>query len=139
MTITLTSTIDIAAPPQQVWAVLTDFSTYGEWSNFTSVERTPQEGDRLKIRMPGMSFRPDVAAAVPHEKLQWSAKVVSERFFLGQHSFTLVRNDDDTTTVIDNELFAGVLVKPFAGLFKSGKDDGYAGFNRAPKERVESR
>lgn len=138
MTITLTSNIVVKATPEQVWAVLSDFSSYGEWSNFTSIEGAPVEGERLKIRMPGMSFRPFVTAAVAHEKLQWSAKVISERFFLGQHSFTLVRNDDGTTTVINSELFDGALVKPFGPFLKGGQDDGYAGFNRALKSRVEA-
>ena len=140
MTIELVSTIDIAATPEQVWAVLSDFSTFGEWSNFTSIEGAPEEGSRLKIRMPGMSFRPFVTSAVPNETLQWSATIASRRFFLGQHTFTLIRKDDGTTTLINGEVFAGASVKPFGRIFsQGGKDDGYVSFNRALKDRVESR
>lgn len=139
MTITLVSSIDIHAAPEHVWSVLTDFTAYGEWSHFRSIEGAPVEGSRLKIRMPGLSFRPFVTAAVPNEKLQWSAKIMSERIFLGQHSFGLVGNEDGTTTVINTELFSGGSVKPFGRLFaKGGKDDGYAAFNRSLKARVES-
>ncbi|MCX5079322.1 SRPBCC family protein [Streptomyces sp. NBC_00513] len=36
----LTAVIDIDATPEEVWNVLTDFATYGEWSNFSAAEGT---------------------------------------------------------------------------------------------------
>lgn len=89
MGIVLTSTIDIAATPEQVWDVLSDFDSYGQWSNFSRVSGTATKGTRLSIRMPGMSFRPFVTAAVPNQELEWSATIASERFFVGRHTFTL--------------------------------------------------
>lgn len=140
MSIVLTTSIDVDASPDQVWAVLTDFASYGEWSSFKRIEGTPEQGERLKIRMPGMSFRPFVTAAVPHQELEWSAEIVSPRFFLGRHTFTLVPQHDGTTLVVNTETFTGITVRPFERLFAGdSRDDGYAAFNRALKDRVESR
>ena len=50
----LTTTIDINAPIEIVWAVLTDFEAYGEWNKFTpSVETSGRLGDpvRLQVRL----------------------------------------------------------------------------------------
>ena len=139
MSIVLTSTIDISATPEQVWDVLSDFASYGEWSNFSRVSGTATKGTRLSIRMPGMSFRPYVTAAVPNQELEWSATIAGERFFVGRHTFTLIPNDDGTTRLNNVETFSGVSVRPFRRLFTSKEDDGYASFNRALKQRVETR
>lgn len=139
MSIVLTSTITIGATPAQVWDVLTDFPAYGEWSNFSSVDGTAEHGTRLHIRMPGMSFRPYVTAATLHQELEWSAKILTERLFLGRHTFTLTGQDGGTTLVTNRETFSGASVVPFRRLFASRDDDGYAAFNQALKKRVESR
>ena len=140
MSIVLATMIEIAATPEQVWQVLADFPAYGEWSNFSRVEGTAELGTRLKIRMPGLSFRPTITAATPHQELQWSASIVSERFFLGAHTFTLVRTGDGTTRLKNTETFSGLLTAPFARFFATQHNDtGYAAFNRAIKTRVEAR
>lgn len=138
MSIVFTSTVDIAATPEQVWEVLADFPSYGEWSNFKSIDGAVEEGARLAIRMPGMSFRPTVTAATANRQLEWSATIVSDRFFLGQHGFTLTRQDDGTTRVTNTETFSGASVRPFRRLFaKSHSNNGYTAFNQALKARVE--
>ena len=140
MSIVLATTIDIAATPEQVWQVLTDFPSYGEWSNFSRVEGTAELGTRLKIRMPGLWFRPTITAATPDQELEWSATIGSERIFLGAHHFTLVRTDDGTTRLENTETFSGVLTTPFERFFATQHtDSGYAAFNRALKARVEAR
>ena len=140
MSIVLTTSIDIDATPEQVWEVLADFPTYGEWSNFSRVVGTPELGTRLSIRMPGMAFRPTITAATPGRELQWSATIGSARVFLGEHSFTLVPLEDGTTRLINTETFSGALTKPFERLFATNHNDsGYAAFNRALKSRVETR
>ncbi|WP_165068296.1 SRPBCC domain-containing protein [Marisediminicola senii] len=140
MSIVLATTIGIDATPEQVWEVLSDFTAYGEWSNFSRIDGAPELGTKLTMRMPGMAFTSTVTAATPNEQLQWSAKFISERLFIGQHNFTLVRRADGTTRVENTETFSGVSVTPFEGLFaRSHNEGGYAAFNRALKSRVEAR
>ncbi|WP_322409906.1 SRPBCC domain-containing protein [Microbacterium invictum] len=124
----------------QVWEVLSDFAEYGDWSNFSEIVGSPELGSKLKMRMPGMSFPSTVTAATPSRELQWSAKIISTGLFLGEHTFTLVGNDDGTTTVNNTETFSGALTKPFEGFFAKNHGEGwYAAFNRALKSRVEER
>lgn len=140
MSIVFTTGIDVDATKAEVWEVLTDFDSYGEWSNFTKVEGTAQAGARLRMRMPGFRFTSTVATATPGQELRWVAKIVSEGVFYGQHSFVLSDRDNGTTHVTNTEEFSGALTRPFERLFaRSNRTDGYIEFNQALKQRVEAR
>lgn len=140
MSIVLATTIDITATPEEVWEVLSDFSAYGEWSNFSRVDGAPEIGSKLKMRMPGFWFTSTVTAATDARELQWSAKIITEALFLGAHNFTLERKEDGTTRVHNTETFSGALTKPFENFFANNHSEGgYAAFNRALKTRVENR
>lgn len=140
MSIVFTTEIDVDATRDEVWEVLTDFDTYGEWSNFTSVEGTARVGARLRMRMPGFRFTSTVATARPGHELRWVAKIIREGVFSGQHSFVLSDGDHGTTRVTNTEEFSGALTRPFKGVFaRSNRTDGYTEFNRALKQRVETR
>lgn len=142
MSIVIATEIDIAATHSQVWDVLSDFPTYGEWSNFSRIDGVPQEGTRLKMKIPGMSFGSTVTAAKPDQKLEWAATIISEAIFCGRHTFVLTANPDGTTHLANVETFSGALVWPLQGLFKQNEKrraNGYDGFNQALKTRVESR
>ena len=48
----ITTEIDIAAPAREVWAVLMDFASYGEWNPFIiGLEGRPEAGARLEARL----------------------------------------------------------------------------------------
>ena len=139
MSITLPTTITIDATPEDVWAVLTDFANYSEWSNFASIDGVAVEGTKLGMKMPGMWFRSTVTIATANSTLQWSARFISDKIFLGQHTFTLEATPDGRTNFSNSELFAGIAVRPFERLFaNSTRPNGYDLFNRALKARVES-
>ncbi|MFD3377591.1 MULTISPECIES: SRPBCC family protein [unclassified Streptomyces] len=133
----LTAVIDIDAAPESVWNVLTDFATYGEWSNFSAAEGTPQVGSRLTMRMPGMTFRPTVTVAIPGQELRWAGTFGTKRLFHGQHSFVLSLNHDGTTRLTNREEFSGALVTLTRRFLRTPKHDGYAAFNNGLKQRVE--
>ena len=140
MSIVITTTIDISSSPERVWEVLSDFSAYGAWSNFSRVDGEPSVGSTLRMRMPGFWFTSTVTEAAPHRRLQWEAKIITGSLFLGAHDFTFTPLGDGGTRVINTETFSGALTKPFEGLFAKGHNDsGYAEFNRALKSRVEAR
>lgn len=141
MSIVIKTAIDINAPAKDVWAVLSDFPAYGEWSNFSSIGGVAQKGTKLAMKMPGMSFGSTVTAAEPEKKLEWAANILSDSIFVGRHTFTLTRNPDGSTHLDNTETFSGALVWPLQGLFKQNearRANGYDGFNQAIKKRVES-
>ncbi|MEU5599162.1 SRPBCC domain-containing protein [Streptomyces sp. NPDC020298] len=133
----LTAVIDIDATPEEVWKVLTDFSTYGEWSTFSSAEGTAEVGSRLTMHMPGMTFRPTVTVAAPSQELRWAGTLGTKRLFHGQHSFTLSPNRDGTTRLTNHEEFSGALTTLTRRFLRTPKRDGYAEFNQGLKQRVE--
>lgn len=140
MSIVFAATIDIAATPEEAWEVLSDFSTYGEWSNFSRVDRTPGTRGQAQDAHAGFWFSSTVTAVTENHELQWSAKIIKNGLFLGAHNVILDRNEDGTTRVTNTETFSGALTKPFEGLFaKKRNDGGYAKFNEALKSRVETR
>jgi len=142
MSIVIKTSIDINASLKDVWAVLTDFPAYGQWSNFSSIGGVAQTGTKLAMKMPGMSFGSTVTAAEPERKLEWAAKILSSGIFEGRHTFTLSRNPDGSTHLDNTETFSGALVWPLQGMFKKSEGrraNGYDGFNQALKRRVESR
>jgi demethylmenaquinone methyltransferase / 2-methoxy-6-polyprenyl-1,4-benzoquinol methylase len=77
---TLAATIDISAPPDRVWEVITDFPSYPQWNPFMfSVEGTAEAGAHLRIGMqrPGgvvLRFGARVVVADPPRELAWSGE-----------------------------------------------------------------
>jgi uncharacterized protein YndB with AHSA1/START domain len=44
--------VEIEAPPERVWAVVTDFAAYPEWNPFIGrISGDLQEGARLEVRI----------------------------------------------------------------------------------------
>jgi hypothetical protein len=144
MSITIGTTVDIDAPKQLVWDVLTDFAAYHEWNPSMKIEGTAQVGTRLSVHMGasggrGMAFKPMVLAAAPGDELRWLGKLAFGGIVDGEHFFILDRNADGTTRLTHGERYSGALValaKPF--LHKQKNQAGYESFNRALKQRVES-
>jgi hypothetical protein len=138
----LTSTIEIDAPPEQVWAVLTDFASYGEWNPFIrSIEGEAAVGARLKARITppegrAMAFKPTVKAADAPRELRWLGRLLVPGIFDGEHRFQLEPLDGDRTRFIQSERFSGVLVS-LSGNALAKTERGFEEMNEALKRRVE--
>ncbi len=143
MSTVVTTTVDIAASPQAVWEVLTDFAAYPDWNPFMRrIEGTPQVGARLVVHMSppggrGMIFKPTVLAANPGRELRWLGELGFGGLFDGEHSFVLTAKADGTTRLTHSERFSGVLVTLFKALLKN-THAGFDAFNQALKQRVET-
>jgi hypothetical protein len=144
VSITISTTVDIDAPKQVVWDVLTDFNAYPEWNPHMKIEGTAQMGTRLTVHMGarggrGMALKPTVLAATSDHELRWLGKLGFGGIVDGEHFFILERNADGTTSLTHGERYSGALValmKPF--LNKRRNQAGYEDFNRVLKQRVES-
>jgi hypothetical protein len=139
----LSAETEIAARPEQVWAVLTEFASYPEWNPF--IERIvgePRVGTRLEVRIapPGgraMTFKPEVTAVEPGRELRWLGRVLAPGLFDGEHRFELHAVGADRTRFVQAERFTGILVGPF-GRTLGRTEEGFRAMNDALRRRVEA-
>ncbi|KAF7551936.1 hypothetical protein G7Z17_g4670 [Cylindrodendrum hubeiense] len=107
--------IEILAPPATVRLVFLDFARYDQWHKGWTVEpieaEKPSElqiGDRLKVNMHGMVFRPVVAENSP-ECFIWEGSL--SVIITGKHWFYFSPSKENPggTTFIQSEKFTGLL------------------------------
>jgi len=108
----ITTSIEIDAPAETVWAVLTDFDRYDEWNPYTRIEGDPIEGTILRVapgpdagRMP--TFRPRVLSVIPNQELRWLGHLYVRGLFDGEHRFRIESIDEDRSRLIQDETFSG--------------------------------
>ena len=136
---TVSATIEIDAPPEQVWAVLTDLAAYPQWNPiFPQASGQIVVGGRLRLAYRptagrAMTIRPKVLAAQPGAELRWALSLPG--IIGGEHSFTLTAAGDGTR-LVQSETFRGLLV-PLSGKVIAGAEGDYAALNQALKQRVE--
>jgi hypothetical protein len=137
----ISASIDIAAAPERVWAVLADLHAYPEWNPFIrSASGQLAVGARLTLRMVptggrAMTFRPTVLAARPGGLLRWIGRLVVPGIFDGTHQFAL-EDLGGHTRLTQSETFRGLLV-PFTGKTIARTEADFHALNRALKERAE--
>ena len=138
----LRSEIEIDAPPERVWEVLTDFDSYDEWNPFIRrISGAPLEGERLEVRIepPGgraMTFKPTVLTAKPNRELRWLGRFLLPGLFDGEHRLEVEPRSDQGSRFVQSERFNGLLVPLFGGgLDKTA--EGFRQMNAALKQRVE--
>jgi uncharacterized protein YndB with AHSA1/START domain len=97
-------TIEIAASPAVVWAILTDTSSFSEWNPFMHRARGElRVGAKLDVNIapPGgrpMSFKPTVLAVEPERELRWIGRFIMPGLVDGEHSFRLEPTEHGGTT-----------------------------------------
>jgi hypothetical protein len=138
---TISAAVDIAATPEQVWAVLTDLDAYHDWNPFIqSASGQLTEGAALTLRLVpaqgrAMTFRPRVLAVQPGKLLRWIGRLIMPGIFDGTHQFAL-EDLGGHTRLTQSETFRGVLV-PFTGKTVTRTESDFRALNQALKKRVE--
>jgi len=141
---TIRSAIEIRAPLELVWQVLTDFPTYPEWNPIIRRLRgRPRVGGRLTIRSqpPGarsIIHRPTVVAWAPPHELRWRATVIAGRLFSGEHGFRLEPLDGSRVRFVQDETFHGLLVPVYSLVRLPAKRRGFERLNQALRDRAEA-
>jgi hypothetical protein len=139
---TISASVDIAAPPDEVWAVLADLDSYREWNPFIqSASGQLAEGATLTLRLvPAegrpMTFRPRVLVAKPGVMLRWIGRLIMPGIFDGTHQFAL-EDRGGSTRVTQSETFSGILI-PFTGRTITRTETDFLNLNQALKQRVET-
>ena len=135
--IQITTTTHIPAPPQKVWAVLTDFAAYPAWNPFiTQASGDWAVGNTVAITAGGMAFKPKVLAFDPRHELRWKGKLIFNGIFDGEHYFLLTDKGDGTTKLEHGERFSGLLVPAFRRKLEGETKTGFVGMNEALVERL---
>ncbi len=141
---TIRSAIEIRAPVEQVWAVLTDFSAYPEWNPIVRRLRGRMRvGGRITIRSqpPGaraLVHRPRILAWDPPHEMRWRSTVLAERLFTGEHGFRLEPIGSDRVRFVQDETFRGLLVPLYSLLRLPATRRGFNEMNQALRGRAEA-
>lgn len=139
----LRAEIDIAATPERIWQILTDFDAYSRWNPFmTRASGKPVQGQRLTIHMQpeggrALTFRPTVREAVSPRQLRWLGHLLIPGIFDGEHSFTIEPLPDGGVRLIQQEDFRGALVPLLAPSLDRKTLPAFERMNRALKRRAE--
>ena len=141
---TIRSAIEIRAPLDVVWGVLTDFDAYPAWNpHVRRVIGKPHVGRRITIhtRPPGgrtVVMRPVVLDWTPPRELRWRATFVSPRLFSGEHGFRLEEQAPGRVRFTQDETFSGLLVPLYARMRLGATRLGFAQMNEALRTRAEA-
>ena len=140
---TVQTQIDIDAPPERVWAVLTDFERYPTWNPFIrEIQGEVRPGARLHVRLgpPGKkpsAFKPVVTRAEPDREFAWLGILGASWVFGGAHTFRLEPLEDGRTRFHNSEAFGGVLVPFMRKSLDTGWRRGFESMNEALKAESE--
>jgi hypothetical protein len=133
----------IQASPEKVWQVLTDFDHYLQWNPFIkSIEGNVAVGNTIKARIEppgatGMTFKPVVLVYTEAKEFRWLGHLLIKGLFDGEHCFTLIDNEDVSTTFIQSEKFTGVLVPLFSKMLDTNTIEGFRQMNEKLKQEAE--
>ena len=135
------SEIEIEAPPDAVWAQLSDLGNYEEWNPFiTRAAGSVAIGQRLSLRMHppdgrAMTFRPRVTAASAGKVLEWLGHLGVPGLFDGRHRYELSPTATGTH-LVQSESFRGLLVRPLRRSLDTSTLAGFEAMNSALRRRV---
>jgi len=136
--------IEIDAPADRVWAVLSDLPSYPQWNPFVrSAVGTLRQGERLQIVVQpdggkAMRFSPVVLTVHPMREIRWLGRFLFPGLFDGEHCFVIESLGDNKVRFIQNERFDGVLVGMMRRNLDRDTKNGFDAMNRALKARAES-
>lgn len=141
---TIRSAIEIRAPLDAVWQILTDFSAYPEWNpHIRQVRGNPRVGGRITIHSQPPNgrpvvLRPVVVAWSPPTEFRWRGTFISRLLFTGDHGFKLEELAGTRVRFHQDETFSGLLVPLYARLRLPKTREGFTEVNEALRERAEN-
>ena len=136
--------IEISAPAQTVWTVLTDLDHYSEWNPFiVEASGEVEVGERLvnRLQPPGgrrMTIKPAVTVVEKAQTFEWLGHLGIPGVFDGRHRFDLEATPSGGTKLVQSEQFKGVLVRVMRKMLDNQTHDGFEAMNSALKARAEA-
>lgn len=139
----LITSVEIDAPPQVVWQILTDFDRFPQWNPFIrSVSGEAKQGEQLQVQIQspsgnGMTFAPVVLVADPGRELCWLGRFLLPGIFDGEHYFYIKSLSKHRVKFVQSESFSGLLVPFFWRSLDTQTRQGFEQMNCALKLRAE--
>ena len=142
----LTTEIEIHAPTDRVWRILTDLKQFAAWNPLiTQAEGDIKEGARLRVHMklPGRTaMTSKLTVVVVHvaaeRELHWLGHVLHPGVFTGEQSFELSPLGEARTRFVQREAFRGLLVPFLPNGLAAITRRGFEAMNVALKEQAEA-
>lgn len=133
----------IAAPPERVWAVFTDFAAWPQWNSvFSRLRVEPRVGSTIRFRIkieatPTLAFAARVVRCDEGRAFAWRGGApLMPSLAWGEHWFEMEPTEGGTR-FSHGERFGGLLALVMRGAVHARVTRTYDGFNRALKARVE--
>ena len=139
----LHAAVEIDAPAERVWQVVSDFARYPEWNPFiVRAAGVPRVGERLHVTIvaPGMkpaSFRPRVLDFEPGRLIRWKGEFKLPGLFDGRHALIVEPLDGGRSRFTTHEDVSGIML-PFVGKVMTASQQGFELMAGALKERAEA-
>jgi hypothetical protein len=140
---TLDTSIEIAAPPDRVWQVISDLESFSSWNPFiTKAMGRLAVGDTLSITIapPGgrpMNFKPKLLEVDPDHRIRWIGRFLVPGLFDGEHLLQVEPLGGGRSRFTQSERFTGLLTW-FSGKTFSRTRAGFEAMNAALKQRSET-
>jgi hypothetical protein len=144
----VTTFVDIDAPAERVWQVLTDLAAYAEWNPFVlRAEGAFVEGDRVSVTLPPVNIlvpstlRATVVEVVPFRRLRLRSRL--DRFgipglFDVDRTMTITERDGGVR-LWQQDRFGGLLTPLLIGSLNRHRLPAFTAMNAALKQRAEGR
>jgi hypothetical protein len=134
--------IDIKAPAESVWNVLTDFSAYPQWNPMIrQAAGEPRHGARLKVRFEpegvrGRNYSPRLIVVEPGRELRWQGRPRFPLFFDMEHYWIISEITGGKVRLLHGMSVSGLLAI-FATRTIERTRRHFENMNRAHRERAE--
>ncbi|WP_036501295.1 SRPBCC domain-containing protein [Nocardia aobensis] len=144
MAFVIDDTVEIDAPAEVVWKVLTDLGSYGEWNPFVAECRSTLEpGDPIEMQVRLGSPKPRkqveyVRTHTPGTEFSYSMKPVPLGILHSLRSHTVTPLDNGRTRYRSHFELGGLLRPVVTLALGKALHSGFGGMTAAVKERAES-
>src|SRR2546427_9815790 len=108
--------IEIEAPAERVWQVLTDFAKFPEWNPFIrQMSGEVRTGAQLHVQLGPtggrvMSFKPKMVNVETNREMSWLGGLLLPGLFNGEHSITIKELDGEGVRFVHPKKFTVMLV-----------------------------